>query len=340
MLPEIFSTLRDHGYEMVGRLAEGGFSTVYTVTWDKYPGQVFVAKVISLGNGDDEVKYITYINEINSLKALSHQNIIYIFNHFKTEDKLYIILEYCPYGSLMQQIYKNGPLSAHEFKRVAKQCLIAINCCHQNGIVHLDLKPQNVLLDEDFKVKLCDFGLAGFDKQEDTTFWTDHGTYYFYSPERFESKPFDPKKADIWALGVTFYCFVTGTMPWFVNNLAELKEKISTTPPPFSSKYDDKTIQLISSMIQVDPSRRPSAEELLKFPLFKDDNRAIFFQPKENNRRLIIKAVLSKDSIFPDKTPGKNRRILNCHSICSKTNLLLGTRLSRSKPLFSQFQPI
>lgn len=270
MIGEIESTLKDHGFTVESIIGEGSFARVFTVQWDQYPGKLFVAKVIAAQNKDMEIKTSSYISEIEALKRLSHPNVIYFFDYFQVGNKFYIILEYCRHGSIFQQILKHGPFASQHFKIMARECLNALAICHQNDIVHLDIKPENILLGDFYLVKLCDFGLASIiDKSNPDKKIQNLGSVRYCAPERFISHPFDPKKADVWSLGITFYFFATGKLPWHATDVQGQIDEIMKGQIEFPEHIDSNISGLIRSMCIVDPQKRASLDSISKIEYFK-----------------------------------------------------------------------
>lgn len=265
--------LFERGFELQEQIGEGGYSKVYTVSWNKYSETLFVAKIISLYHNDsDTIKQESFTMEINALKYLSHPNVINIYDHFQINEEYILILEYCQRGSMRNYIKDYGPLNTDMFKVMAKQCLLGLEACHDVGIVHLDIKPQNILINDQMKPKLIDFGLAGLvEGDDDDCFCTSkHGSHYFFSPERFLDAPYNPKKADIWAMGVTFYFFLTNKLPWTYQSRTELIEQINYSNACFPKNVNHRVIKLIRSMIEKDPLRRPSVKQLLANSFFSN----------------------------------------------------------------------
>lgn len=163
-----------------------------------------------------------------------------------------IILEYCEHGNLSTFIESHGPLSINDFKKIAYQCLTAVNAMHETGIVHLDIKPENIFLTENYRVKIADFGLASL-ANPSTKIRDFKGSYMYMSPERFTGEFFDPVKADIWSLGVTFYYLLTGVIPWNSTSQSALIKSISNSSVMFPNRIDASVERMIMNMLDKDP---------------------------------------------------------------------------------------
>lgn len=265
----IENDLKENGFDLIGTIGEGGFAKVFTVHWRQYPNQIFAAKVININDENDTSRMNSCVHEITSLMRLSHPGIIYYFKNFQVGQHFYIILEFCPNGSLYQKVKKNGPLSQDEFVDVAKQCLEALKACHQKGIAHYDIKPENILISEHKKIKLSDFGLADFINTDDDKQLTTHkGSMPYLAPEQFTPNPFDPQRSDVWSLGVTFYFLITGNHPWICKTKEEMINNLFNSEVYFPSNINNQIVKLITSMMVKNPRYRALPEELLKNPIF------------------------------------------------------------------------
>jgi serine/threonine protein kinase len=175
-----------------------------------------------------------------------------------------MVLEYCPGGSLFDMI-SDGPIPMARLWPLGKQVLDALIACHQHGIAHLDIKPQNILLDKFGRAKLCDFGLA---RRVEIGRLTQQfkGSVAFLAPEILRKQHYDPFKADVWSLGVTFYVCASGHLPWptkaaefFAGVSRGLSEVDDDIPPDFGD--------VLKRMIVPDPSARCQLAELA--PIFE-----------------------------------------------------------------------
>lgn len=264
MLHEIEESLRAHGFEKQKMIGQGGYSSIYLVKWNLYPDEIYVAKVTPVS---DDKNVDTYANEIESLQKLECPNIIYVFKHFRVNHFDYIILEYCPNGNINDYVKKNGPLDYRTFVHAAKELLEALNTCHKNGFVHLDIKPENILIKDDFRLKLSDFGLAHHVNPNQQLCFN-AGSRLYSAPERFTMHTFDPFKADVWSLGITFYIMIVGRYPFDTEPCKEIINNIIYQEAIFPLDVDQEVFELISSMLSKMPEERPTIEKLLTNGLF------------------------------------------------------------------------
>lgn len=254
-IDDIKTAVSNHGYEYVKFLGSGPFSTVVLCSCKETNQHVAVKRSIKRNIS-------TY--ECDALASLNHTNIIKLYDSFSDDDFQYIVMEYCPNGTIRQKIN----LSYGVFIYYAKQILEALLYCHSNQIAHRDIKPDNIFIDEYNHIKLADFGFA---KQfgDETKSSEKCGSLNFLAPEIIQFQENCPFKADIWALGITFFFMLTGTYPFKGKSRKEIRQSIVYSEIDFSQyNIDPKLRFLISKMTTKKPKLRPTVDKLLSLPIF------------------------------------------------------------------------
>lgn len=273
-------TLFEHGYEFKQIIGNGGFSSVYLCHSTKY-NQDFAVKQ---ARKEKITKY-----EFNMLVSLDHPNIIKIYDVFEDECSQYLVMEYCPNGTILQK----GKLTYEQFIFYSKQILNALEYCHSNKIAHRDIKPENILIDNYNNAKLADFGMAKiFDENSKSD--EKCGTIKYFPPEMFLFEKICPFKADIWSLGITFYCMATGKYPFNYYSLHKLKQSILIGQLNFNN-IDQQIQILINKMTQRQPNLRPSAKKIISSQIYN-----ISKNNKKLNKLIVRPSTSSSKSFIFD----------------------------------------
>jgi hypothetical protein len=204
--------------------------------------------------------------EAAAAARLRHPNCLRAFALAHDEQHVYIAYEFVP-GQTLRQRMRAGTLSDREAVEAAAQVLDGLAHAHANGIVHRDVKPSNVLLEDEEQIhaRLSDFGLAQFEEAETLTAQGDvPGTLAYISPERLHGRPATPA-ADIWAVGVLLWEALAGRHPFLTGSPVEMAKKIEAGAPPLRQPrpdLPDQLVKLVARALAPEPGRRPSADRL------------------------------------------------------------------------------
>lgn len=262
---EIKIEIERRNYQLQEKIGEGGYATVFRIVNNLY-NQSFALKVFY--HTAENSKYIdsSFQAELNALKTLNHPNIIKLYDNFTTPKFHFLVLKYCPLGSLRDY---SSPLSISQFRHTGRVILETILYCHEKGFAHCDIKPANFLIDEHGRIQLADFGLSLI-TQDGVKSSRFGGSKPFLSPEICRHQPFDPKKADVWSLAVTFYYLTTKQLPWSSNDLNQMQKEIKAGTIKFPNNIDPKIGWMLTSMFVVNHESRPSVKTVLSNEFFTD----------------------------------------------------------------------
>lgn len=258
--------LEEKGYEVRECLGRGGCGSVFHIFHKGYQ-EDFAVKIMDISTPELSRNLSPYMSEINSLMNLIHTNIIHIYKHFTERNFLFIVLEYCPGGNLHNLIKDKPPLPFSQRVTMSKEIIEAIFYCHSQNISHGDIKPSNILIDRNNRTKLADFGLSKT-ITSNSRILRFSGTSVFMAPEIMRMEKFDPKKADIWALGITIHFIFTGRYPFESQSNAEIEKSIISGAVQIDKDLPPEIYNLISTILKVDPNERPDLSTVLTFPVF------------------------------------------------------------------------
>ncbi|KAN0033564.1 hypothetical protein ACTFIV_000025 [Dictyostelium citrinum] len=281
-------------YEILGALGKGSFGVVSKIK-RKEDGRILVWKEICYENMQEKEKQLL-VNEVNILQKLKHQNIVRYYDRIidKPSSRLYIIMEHCSGGDLSQLIKKcrneRTYMDEEVIWRTLLQILSALQEIHnrKDGVIlHRDIKPGNLFLDENKNIKLGDFGLAKI-LNESLYAHTFVGTPYYMSPEQIHGLKYN-ERSDVWSVGCLIYEMATLSPPFEATNQAQLTSKIQVGRyNPIPSQYSEHLSKVISLMINVDPKSRPNVNELLGYSF-------ISFKVKERKLNIYYQGLKQMD---------------------------------------------
>ncbi|HSD77532.1 MAG TPA: protein kinase, partial [Solirubrobacteraceae bacterium] len=221
-------------YELSSRLGVGGMSTVH-LAFDRRLERQVAIKLLAEHLADDSQFVTRFRREALSVAQLVHPNIVQVFDFGIDEaaGSHYIVMEYVRGRSGAELLREHGHLPVDETLAIVTQACRGLEYAHRNGVVHRDVKPGNLLRAEDGTVKLADFGIAKalYEESSITQVGSVLGTAAYLAPEQAHGEPAGPR-ADLYALGVVTYQFLSGRLPYEASSLTELALKQQSEVPP------------------------------------------------------------------------------------------------------------
>uniref|UniRef100_A0A2M4A8R7 non-specific serine/threonine protein kinase n=1 Tax=Anopheles triannulatus TaxID=58253 RepID=A0A2M4A8R7_9DIPT len=225
--------------------------------------------------------------EIQNLKLFRHPHIIKLYQVISTPTDIFMIMEYVSGGELFDYIVNNGKLQESEARRFFQQIISGVDYCHRHMIVHRDLKPENLLLDHNRHVKIADFGLSNM-MLDGEFLRTSCGSPNYAAPEVISGKLYAGPEVDIWSCGVILYALLCGTLPFDDEHVPTLFRKIKSGVFPIPEYLNKQVVSLLCQMLQVDPLKRATVEEIKKHEWFQKELPAYLFpSPVEQDSSVI-----------------------------------------------------
>ncbi len=207
----------DDRYEIVRPLGSGGMADVYLAN-DRLLGRQVALKVLFGRYAHDEQFVERFRREASSAAGLNHPNIVQIYDRGQAEGSYYIAMEYLEGRSLKEIIVKYAPLSTELLVSIATQVAEALRFAHRRDVIHRDIKPQNIIIDNEGRVKVTDFGIARAGSAATMTeAGSILGTAHYLSPEQAQGQPVEAA-SDLYSLGVVMYEMATGRLPFNGDN--------------------------------------------------------------------------------------------------------------------------
>ena len=300
----------DGRYEIMEVLGVGGMAVVYKA-FDNIDHRIVAVKILKdefLANPDFKRRFM---NESKAISVLSHPNIVKVYDVSYGEILQYIVMEYVDGISLKEYIEQQGVIDPREALYFVTQILRALQHAHDKGIVHRDIKPQNIMLISDGTIKVTDFGIARFSRSETRTM-TDGaiGSVHYISPEQAKGSVTDAK-TDLYAVGVMLYEMLTGRLPFQSDNAVSVAlmqlHNDPVKPTAINPQIPVGLEQIIIRAMQKNQNDRyqSASEILMDIEAFKKNPNIKFDYSYFNDS---VKKELPEDKP-PVKTPLKPVRV-------------------------------
>ncbi|KAL8740864.1 MAG: hypothetical protein Q9190_006478, partial [Brigantiaea leucoxantha] len=208
--------------------------------------------------------------EIHHHRQFLHPHIARLYEVIVTESLVWLVLEYCPGDELYNYLLRNGPIPPEKTQKIFTQLVGAVAYVHNKSCVHRDLKLENILLDKNENVKLCDFGFTREYEGKMSYLQTFCGTVCYSAPEMLKGEKYAGEKVDVWSLGIILYALLTGELPFDDDNDMVTKHKILTTEPSYPDTLPADAKALIGQLLSKRPLLRPTLADILTTPFLAD----------------------------------------------------------------------
>lgn len=278
----------DGRYKIEKIIGVGGMAVVF-LAYDILMNRRVAVKMLKEEIAGDEESVKRFVNESKAVAMMSHRNIVSIYDVNVRKDVKYIVMEYIEGITLRNYMSKRGKLTLREIISYTEQILSALSHAHSKGIVHRDIKPQNIMLLKNGIIKVTDFGIAKLAGTETVTM-TDKaiGTVYYISPEQASGQPID-NRSDLYSLGVMMYEMATGELPFTADSpVSVAMMQINDTakaPGELNPGIPKGLEQIIGIAMEKKPAYRyQSAEDMLRqIQRLKENPNVVFRVPKHKD---------------------------------------------------------
>ncbi|HEY0983145.1 serine/threonine protein kinase [Schlesneria sp.] len=303
-------------YRLLKKLGQGGMGEVYLAE-DTKLGRQAAVKVLSKTLAREADFIARFQKEARAMARINHDNAVSVFDVDEDHGLHYVAMEYVDGKSMQQWLNLLGTLSVGDALHVALRCAEVLQFAHKQNLIHRDIKPDNIMLTRNGKVKVADFGLAKAldDDLSMTASGMGLGTPYYMAPEQARNAKHVDRRSDIYALGITLYHLLTGQLPFKGESVMEviMAKELGKYPPArkLNQQVPDKLDLIISKMIEKDPAHRmKDCDEVIKLlaGLGLENSSLSFIETAD---RVVQSAAAKKANTSPgervDSSPISNR---------------------------------
>ncbi|KAK4482835.1 hypothetical protein RD792_010007 [Penstemon davidsonii] len=260
-------------YQLGRLLGRGSFAKVYQAHSLENTNKIddIAIKIIDKATTVDAAMEPRILREVSAMRRLHHHpNILKLHEVMATKSKIYLVMELAPGGELFAKLNRCRRFSESTARKYFHQLVSALRFCHQNGVVHRDIKPQNLLLDQKGLLKITDFGLSALSEHKrDGLIYTACGTPAYTAPEVVYRKGYDGEKADAWSCGVLLYVFLVGRLPFDDSNLSNMYRAMQCRTFELPDWVSKPAKSVICRLMDPNPNTRLSLDDLIKLSWFK-----------------------------------------------------------------------
>ena len=254
-------------YLLFEQIGMGSFSKV-TKAIHLITEQTVAVKILEKEKIEDEIDIERIIREIEILKTIMHPNIAQMYESYSTVHNIYLMMEYVEGGDLFDYIIKNTFLSEQKACQIYRQIISVLEYLSKIGITHRDIKPENILLDESHNnIKIIDFGLSNYCKNKEYLH-SSCGSPCYASPEMLSGNPYKGSTTDLWSSGIVLYSMLVGSLPFDDQEIQKLYAQIKLGKFYLPSTLSLEAIDLLKRILEVNPSKRITIEEIKEHPWF------------------------------------------------------------------------
>jgi len=310
--------LIDGRYQVRSRIARGGMATVYLATDQRLERRVAI-KIMHGHLADDSAFKIRFIQEARSAARLAHPNVVNVFDQGQDDDMAYLVMEYLPGITLRDLLKDYGQLTPEQTLDILEAVLSGLAAAHKAGIVHRDVKPENVLLADDGRIKISDFGLARAVNNNTATGQALLGTIAYLSPE-LVTRGIADARSDIYALGIMTFEMLTGQQPY-----------VGEAPMQIAYQHANDTVPMPSSKVASVPRE---LDELVLWATARDP------EDRPRDARVMLDQLHDVSALVRSAAPDVSQQstmvlpgglLTGSHALMNADTQVFGAKLTPSK---------
>jgi len=309
----LIDTLLDGRYRLTGIVGIGGMAVVYEAEDLAVSNRRVAVKILKEEISEDEQEVKRFINESKAVAMLSHPNILHIYDVSVEGEHQYIVMEYIDGINLKDYISRKGRLNWRESISYTEQILNALGHAHERGIIHRDIKPQNIMLLRNGNIKITDFGIAKIQNSAPLTM-TDKaiGTVHYISPEQANGASQITNMSDIYSVGILMYEMTTGRLPFNGTTPIQIAmmqvNEMPQNPRIINPEIPKGLSQIILKAMSKSPEKRyQSAGEMIQQLGMLSANPAVVFNGNEKNNNGSETPEKQRQSNLPVVVDAKKR---------------------------------
>lgn len=301
---QLVGKIIDDRYEVLQVKGIGGMAVVLKAR-DRLKNRTVAIKMLNEKNSNDTAAIRRFVNESRAIALLSHEHIVDIYDVAFTGKSKYIVMEYIDGITLREYMKRNAPLGLEQSLDFMIQILSALQHAHEKGVIHRDIKPQNIMVQANGKLKVTDFGIAQISDVEKDGGGVAMGTVYYISPEQASGKT-TTFSSDIYSAGVMLYEMASGKLPFEGDTPLSIAMMQVNTAPVRPRKIDPKIPQgleqiILRAMNKAPHERFRSAKSMLRaLEIIKKDKTVVFEEPK---KAPVEKKNEAKKTVIQKPTP-------------------------------------
>ena len=328
-------------YKLIKLIGSGSFGKVI-LAQSILTGKYVAIKAFDKACLKDEYSKNKVTREISIQRAMNHENIIGIYEVFNNDTYLFIVMEYASQGDLLHYVRGKKKLSEEEALKYFRQLIYGIAHIHCRGVLHRDIKLDNILLDDDMGVKICDFGVS---RQlcKGQIIKEQCGTPAYLAPEIIINCGYSGFFSDLWSIGIALFTMLCGTVPYRGNSLQELLNAEKNDKIVYPSYLSPLSKDLIERLLEFEPYKRITIPEILQHPWFTrskaypSDDELIEIKDNESEKPDVN--ILQLGNLFLKRMPLFISKE-DYNFIANKSPIIVGIWITEIRMRFGVWRPL